>query len=353
MRRFIQRKEEDSDSDPFSPTKRSIIFKKEPGSGEGSEEIKNMDDNIVDTKTHFSSRFTIKDHKQDQFENKQKESSQKSEDNTQYISTVERLKRSIELARNARKTLSCRVIDKARIVEDAQENLNQKKQELKTILDKASEIQNGKLSTTDLKIIKDISVPLNVIKQQVDLISLNHNNFDDRIKLDSLDGREKVIRSISTQINNVLEFIKQPNYQFKLCDITKIIKSTINEIEIPQEISVTVPQSPFLVQCDEAKIKSVIQNIITNAIQAVGYSGQVIVSAHEENNYCIISVQDSGHGIPENRMEKIFEPMYTTKIDGSGLGLASCKDILSHHGGSISVKNNPTTFTVKIPKTVK
>lgn len=353
MRRFIQRKEDDSDSDPFSPTKRSIVFKKEPGLGDESEEIKNIDENrTVATQTKFSSRYATKVEKQNQFEAK-KVTSQKSEDGAQYMSTVERLRRSIELARNARKTLSCRVTDKSKIIEEAQENLNQKKQELKTILDKASEIQNGKLSATESQIMRDISVPLNVIKQQVDLISLNHNNFDDRIKLDSLDGREKVIKNISTQINNVLEFIKQPKYQFKLCDITEMIKSSINEIEIPQEISVTVPQSPFLVQCDEAKIKSVIQNIITNAVQAVGYSGQVIVSAREENNYCMISIQDSGHGIPENRMEKIFEPMYTTKIDGSGLGLASCKDILAYHGGSISVQNNPTTFTIKIPKTVK
>jgi two-component system sensor histidine kinase HydH len=52
-------------------------------------------------------------------------------------------------------------------------------------------------------------------------------------------------------------------------------------------------------------------------------------------------------------MKKIFEPLFTTKKTGTGLGLASCKQIIDMHGGSISVKNTPTTFTIKIPKNSK
>ena len=60
---------------------------------------------------------------------------------------------------------------------------------------------------------------------------------------------------------------------------------------------------------------------------------------------------DSGHGIPEDVLPKIFEPLFTTKQVGTGLGLASCKSIIEKHGGSISVRNNPTTFSIILPKT--
>ena len=61
-------------------------------------------------------------------------------------------------------------------------------------------------------------------------------------------------------------------------------------------------------------------------------------------------VEDTGKGIAESVMSKIFEPLFTTKNNGTGLGLAICKTIIEQHGGSISVKSNPTTFTIILPK---
>jgi len=66
----------------------------------------------------------------------------------------------------------------------------------------------------------------------------------------------------------------------------------------------------------------------------------------------ILEFTDSGEGIPDDDLEKVFEPLFTTKQKGTGLGLASCKNIVEQHHGEISVKNNPTTFTVKLPKSL-
>lgn len=99
------------------------------------------------------------------------------------------------------------------------------------------------------------------------------------------------------------------------------------------------------------KIDAVFINLIVNAIQAMNQGGTLEINIKTHGDYAVIDFIDSGSGIPEEFINKIFEPLFTTKQKGTGLGLASCKNIIEQHNGSIIVKNNPTTFTIKIPKT--
>ena len=78
--------------------------------------------------------------------------------------------------------------------------------------------------------------------------------------------------------------------------------------------------------------------------------GYITIRIKETENDLIFEFEDSGPGIPKNILPKIFDPLFTTKASGTGLGLLSCKNIVEEHNGSISVKNNPTVFTVKLPK---
>jgi len=92
-------------------------------------------------------------------------------------------------------------------------------------------------------------------------------------------------------------------------------------------------------------------NLILNAIQAIdGKSGTVTVRLNEDRKNVIIEVEDSGPGIPKNKLGRIFEPLYTTKYRGTGLGLASSEHIVNSHKGKISVSNNPTRFIILLPK---
>jgi two-component system sensor histidine kinase HydH len=70
----------------------------------------------------------------------------------------------------------------------------------------------------------------------------------------------------------------------------------------------------------------------------------------EDQNYNIISIEDTGPRITEENLQKIFEPLFTTKQKGTGLGLTSCKNIVEQHGGTIMAENNPAAFTIKLPK---
>ena len=87
-----------------------------------------------------------------------------------------------------------------------------------------------------------------------------------------------------------------------------------------------------------------------NSIQAMHEGGTIEISISEKDNMAVLEFTDSGEGIPDENLGKVFEPLFTTKQKGTGLGLASCKNIVEQHMGKISVKNNPTTFIIELPK---
>ena len=99
----------------------------------------------------------------------------------------------------------------------------------------------------------------------------------------------------------------------------------------------------------------VIENLIRNSLDAMGPVGKISASVKEENNYIVIDLSDTGKGIPTNKQKMVFEPGFTTKKRGWGLGLSLAKRIIEdYHKGKIFVKNSKinegTTFTIKLPK---
>jgi len=129
--------------------------------------------------------------------------------------------------------------------------------------------------------------------------------------------------------------------------------------------SCRIPDDLWLVDIDKGQISQVIQNLVINADHAMLQGGDITISCencpvdtiHEEfvktaERYVRISVSDTGVGIPANALEKIFDPYFSTKQQGSGLGLSICHSILAKHGGNISVQSVPgmgTTFALYLP----
>jgi len=122
----------------------------------------------------------------------------------------------------------------------------------------------------------------------------------------------------------------------------------------PKNISIKLPDNDIIIKCDVKKIEIVLINLILNAIQAIGKNaGHITINSKEIDNHYEIKIQNTGESISDSNLEKIFEPLFTTKYQGTGLGLSTCKNVIEQHGGKISVKNNPTTFTIIFPKEVK
>lgn len=211
----------------------------------------------------------------------------------------------------------------------------------------------GELSA---RISHDIRNPLSNIFMSIELLknSPSGTTIDDQDIKEKLNTVSKNIDRISHQINDVLRFVKNRPLNKTKFNITSLVKETLESIKIPDNIQVSIPNQILQVNADRFQIQTVINNIIINAIQAIDKNkGKIVFQYNENMEKTIISIQNDGPEIPKEVLPHIFETLITTKQIGTGLGLVSCKTILESHNGTISVKNNPTTFIIELPKNNK
>jgi len=111
----------------------------------------------------------------------------------------------------------------------------------------------------------------------------------------------------------------------------------------PVQFKVDVAPADMVVLADPKLIEQVIINLVTNSLQAIGNAkeGVIALKGYEEGGRAIIEVADNGKGIPEKELNEIFVPFFSTKKDGSGIGLSLSKQIMGLHGGTIKVKSAP------------
>ncbi len=105
------------------------------------------------------------------------------------------------------------------------------------------------------------------------------------------------------------------------------------------EISAQVDESLPPVMADPVRLTQALLNVVINAIQAVEQKGRVEVSAGVANGSVSVTVSDNGPGIPPEKLASIFDPYFTTKTEGSGLGLWIAQQIVTAHGGSLQARN--------------
>ncbi len=197
----------------------------------------------------------------------------------------------------------------------------------------------------------DLRNPLSVIKSSVEITMLRNNDKFSTQDKEVIQRINKAIVRMTNQIDDVLNYVKQTPIEKNKITLSTCIKNVIGWISIPTKIEITIKENDTIIFADEGKLEIVFSNIIRNAIEAIGdNSGSIEIKIQDMGEQVIIEIIDSGVGIKEDNMNMIFEPLYTTKQIGTGLGLVSCKNIIEQHGGKITVKNNPTTFTITLPK---
>lgn len=205
----------------------------------------------------------------------------------------------------------------------------------------------GELSA---RLAHDIRNPLSVIKTSIDVL-ISQKDVDSKT-MEMYDRMQRAGERITYQIDEVLNFVKPQISSLKNTSLHEILASVLARMEIPETVVVTIPPNNIEFVGDVISLEIVFVNLITNAIQAINNSGEIVISSEIAKEKIIIKIRDNGPGIPNNIIPQIFEPLFTTKQTGTGLGLTSCKTIIEQHGGHIDVESTVgkgTTFTITIP----
>ena len=203
------------------------------------------------------------------------------------------------------------------------------------------------------RLAHDLRNPLNIIVNSLQIIKYK---YDPKPELKN--AFERINRAafrMSHQIEGVMDFVKVRSLQLKFASLEDIIKASVEKASIPDNIKVDLPHSDERIFCDPNLLEVVFENLLVNAKQAIrGNEGKISIITSKRNNLLSIEVEDSGPGIPTEVKPKIFDPLFTTKQEGTGLGLPSCKNIIEQHGGTIQVKTKAsvgTTFIINLPLT--
>ena len=173
---------------------------------------------------------------------------------------------------------------------------------------------------------------------------------------------ERVTSSLIEQIdalthiaNEFSNFAKLPQPVISEIDLVSLIKAVVALFDSDLNVTVTLeligPESKVLIPGDKEMLLRVLNNLVSNGIQAVSMNtpAQIVISLETSEDDAFIRVKDNGTGIPGDQIQTIFEPYFTTKSTGTGLGLAMVKQIVETHHGSIEIEaTSPSGTTVLI-----
>ncbi len=207
-------------------------------------------------------------------------------------------------------------------------------------------------------IAHEIRNPLTSIK--VLIHSLAEKIADTETKEKDIKVIEDEIERVNQIIDRFLDFARPKEPEFSLVDINQILEETINLVsgEVKEQNVVLEKKFSALprLYADREQMKQVFLNLFLNAVQAMPEGGKLGIRTDLLGQRVRIQIQDQGIGIPESIKDKLFEPFFTMKEEGVGLGLSIVKRIIDDHKGSIKVRNSHpqgTVFAINLPINTK
>lgn len=169
-----------------------------------------------------------------------------------------------------------------------------------------------------------------------------------------LDIIRKESRRLNQLLTNFLSFARPSPPDLKTVEIGGLLDSVIVLAQHAGEtrrrdLKKDIQPGLSRLECDPEQLKQVLLNLVMNAIQATPHGGTVLLAAREDGNKVTIDVHDQGCGISHDCLDRIFDPFFTTKETGTGLGLSLAHQIVSQHGGTLTVaRNSPDGVTMRV-----
>ena len=208
----------------------------------------------------------------------------------------------------------------------------------------------------------DLRNPLQVIYMLESRLSRAARQLKKKKDIEPIIGELELIKvNLSEQtgymnkiVSDLQDFSKSIALQVEDVDMEAMVVDVIGTVDVPDtvEVSINFEMGSNLIQIDGNYFRRAIVNLLTNAVQAMPDGGKLSISGEKVDGQTSITISDTGTGISEENMKKLFTPLFTTKAKGTGLGLAVCKRIVDAHNGSISVESvegEGTSFKIYIP----
>jgi len=204
----------------------------------------------------------------------------------------------------------------------------------------------------------DLRNPLQVVVMLTDLIKKKINRLSDDEQHQEIERLTNRIKEQATYMNKIVSDLqgltKGLSLEIEDVYLVEMVEGILESVQIPENIfsQVYFEEDFPEIFADKAKIQRVLTNLIINAIQSMQTGGELVVRGHKDGKKVCISVIDTGCGITKPNLDKIFDPLFTTKAKGTGLGLTVCKRIVEAHSGEIFVKSHQgvgTMFTIFLP----
>ncbi|MDH4209904.1 MAG: HAMP domain-containing histidine kinase [candidate division WOR-3 bacterium] len=164
----------------------------------------------------------------------------------------------------------------------------------------------------------------------------------------------KECRNMEQLIVRILEYSKPVRLNLSVVSLNKVVDDAFERVSMPKRISIVKESAPDImrVQGDHELLAVAVSNLLKNAKEAIKNKGHIELVIGRKDEFVFLSIADSGVGVEERELEMIFNPFFSRKAEGMGLGLAYVKKIVEEHGGRIEVaskKGKGTTFTLEFP----
>lgn len=211
-----------------------------------------------------------------------------------------------------------------------------------------------------VQIVHQIRNPMGSIEL---FASLLQRDLADQAENAALAGKvQQGIKSLNLIIGNLLSFAKGAEPVARLVDLRELLTGAIDELDLQlkqHDVRVNTDLDPeaVFIQVDPELWRQVLLNLMINAVQAMPEGGEMTLTSRRSTNggglpVTVLTVGDTGSGIPSELKERVFHPFFTTKERGAGVGLALVHNIVRAHGGAINVESSTgqgTLFTITIP----
>jgi signal transduction histidine kinase len=201
-------------------------------------------------------------------------------------------------------------------------------------------------------IAHELRNPLNVVRTSVFFLK-NAKNASAEKREEHLDRIQRQVAVANDVITALSDFAKLPLPNTEPVLVQELLAEVLASVELPKSVSssITCDDTMPAIVGDRRQLAIVFGNLIRNAIDAMPQGGQLTLRTVPDGPCLCVEVQDAGHGISPEAIHRIFEPFFSTKARGLGLGLAITKAIVENHGGQLLVKSQPgegTCFTVRL-----